>query len=237
MEAANSLRNAANFADGFVNLLKHSPGGAPVNINPAALANVLGDAANQIHTTTPEVKRGRKKKDAVPEGAEGEEGGKKKRKRGEKKEKVPRDPNAPKRPPSAYLLFQNEVRKEMMTKFPSMTYREVLAEISKVWTAMSEDDKAVRTTQSYRSSQRQHKSEWRARSRIVVRGGGSCSPPSSCGTFYHGPQQPCTRLISGIGETGVKEEGISSGSGSGASEGCGGIEAACGAACAGGDLG
>ncbi len=71
-----------------------------------------------------------------------EAGGKEKRKR---KEKAPKDPNAPKRPPSAYLLFQNDVRKDMQEKLPGKTYREVLTEISKRWTAMTEEQKAVRT--------------------------------------------------------------------------------------------
>src|ERR1700744_1223987 len=64
---------------------------------------------------------------------------KKKRKRREKK-----DPNEPKRPTSAYLLFQNEVRKYYVDKHPGKTYTEVLNEISKSWKGLSEEKKDVR---------------------------------------------------------------------------------------------
>ena len=66
-----------------------------------------------------------------------------KRKR-EKKEKKVRDPDAPKRPPSAYLLYQNEVRKAMQAKYPDLAYKEVLGKIAESWGAMTEQDKLVR---------------------------------------------------------------------------------------------
>ncbi|KIM20726.1 hypothetical protein M408DRAFT_54305, partial [Serendipita vermifera MAFF 305830] len=55
--------------------------------------------------------------------------------------KKPKDPNAPKRPPSAYLLYQNEVRKDIREQNPDMKYPEVLQEISKMWTALSDEEK------------------------------------------------------------------------------------------------
>ncbi|KZP21745.1 HMG-box [Athelia psychrophila] len=51
-------------------------------------------------------------------------------------------PNAPKRPPSSYILFQNEVRKELKAKYPDLPPPELVQMISKRWAAMSEDEKA-----------------------------------------------------------------------------------------------
>jgi hypothetical protein len=62
-----------------------------------------------------------------------------KRKRVTKK----KDPNAPKRPASSYLLFQNEVRKELKERFPTLTNTELLTMIKNQWTTMSDADKAV----------------------------------------------------------------------------------------------
>ncbi|KZV86447.1 hypothetical protein EXIGLDRAFT_622021 [Exidia glandulosa HHB12029] len=70
------------------------------------------------------------------------DGKKRKRKRGDKEKKV-RDPLLPKRPPSAYLLYQNEVRKHMQEKFKELPYKEVLGEISKAWNAMTPEDKQM----------------------------------------------------------------------------------------------
>ncbi|KAF9446741.1 HMG-box [Macrolepiota fuliginosa MF-IS2] len=70
-------------------------------------------------------------------GAPDDEDGPKKRKRATK----PKDPNAPKRPPSSYILFQNEIRKELKEKHPALTNPELLAMISDLWKKMSEDEK------------------------------------------------------------------------------------------------
>lgn len=66
---------------------------------------------------------------------EGEEGGKRKRKL--------KDPNAPKRPPSSYILYQNEIRQQIKKEHPEMTNSELLAFISKQWAEMDESEKAV----------------------------------------------------------------------------------------------
>ncbi|EJD00836.1 uncharacterized protein FOMMEDRAFT_51667, partial [Fomitiporia mediterranea MF3/22] len=60
------------------------------------------------------------------------------RKRGEKK---PKDPNAPRRPPSAYIIFQNEVRDEMKSINPGMVYHDVLNKISERWSKMTPEQK------------------------------------------------------------------------------------------------
>lgn len=67
-------------------------------------------------------------------------GGKKHRLR---KEKKPKDPNAPKRPPSAYLLFQNEIRDSIRADNPGMAYKEVLGVIANRWKALSDAEKRV----------------------------------------------------------------------------------------------
>lgn len=60
-----------------------------------------------------------------------------------RKEKRLRDPDAPKRPPSAYLLFQNEVRQEIRKKHPGMPYSEVLGKVSEAWKALTDEQRRV----------------------------------------------------------------------------------------------
>lgn len=54
-----------------------------------------------------------------------------------------KDPNAPKRPASSYLLFQNEIRKDIKEKFPNLNNTELLNVIKTQWAEMSEAKKAV----------------------------------------------------------------------------------------------
>lgn len=61
-----------------------------------------------------------------------------------KKEKKIKDPNAPKRPPSAYILFQNEVRDEIREKNPGMAYKDVLSMIAEKWKELQPEQKKVR---------------------------------------------------------------------------------------------
>ena len=76
---------------------------------------------------------GKRKADHTQEG----EGTKRKR------VKKPRDPDAPKRPPSSYLLFQNEVRQAMKKANPAMANHEILTNISQRWAEMSPEEKEV----------------------------------------------------------------------------------------------
>ncbi|GAA6006599.1 hypothetical protein JCM10207_004989 [Rhodosporidiobolus poonsookiae] len=76
---------------------------------------------------------------AVVDDADGDDS--KKRKRGPNKEKKVKDPNAPKRPPSAYIEYQNSVREEFRKQYPDLAYSEVLKKIGLVWQGMSDDDK------------------------------------------------------------------------------------------------
>jgi hypothetical protein len=73
-----------------------------------------------------------------------------------KKEKVkrvvkPKDPNAPKRPPSAYLIFQNAMREEMKAAHPEFSYKEILNEISERWKKISPEEKQVGVSSFSRS--------------------------------------------------------------------------------------
>ena len=60
-----------------------------------------------------------------------------------KREKKPKDPNAPKRPPSAYILFQNEVRDALRSSQPQLSYREVLDHIAERWKHLTDAQKKV----------------------------------------------------------------------------------------------
>lgn len=68
-----------------------------------------------------------------------------KRKRAEKKLK---DPNAPKRPASAYIMFQNEIRSKLKQDHPELNNNELMAHISELWGKLAEDQKAVSTSPS-----------------------------------------------------------------------------------------
>lgn len=63
----------------------------------------------------------------------------------EKRHRVskPKDPNAPKRPPSAYILFQNEVREAMRKEHPGNTYKEVMGIISQAWKDLPEGTRKI----------------------------------------------------------------------------------------------
>ncbi|WWC90772.1 uncharacterized protein L201_005709 [Kwoniella dendrophila CBS 6074] len=66
-----------------------------------------------------------------------------KEKERKKKEKKPRDPNAPKRPPSAYIFFQNEIRDEIRNSNPGIPYRDLLAVISQKWKDLTDAQRKV----------------------------------------------------------------------------------------------
>lgn len=103
---------------------------------------MLGNASKQLQLNLPNENHATPTRKKGARASPTEDDGKKKRKKTEKKIK---DPNAPKRPPSAYLLFQNEVRKEMQALFPDKPYHEVLSEISKKWSSLPDEEKAVCT--------------------------------------------------------------------------------------------
>ncbi|KAG9116815.1 hypothetical protein FRC07_007433, partial [Ceratobasidium sp. 392] len=70
-----------------------------------------------------------------------EKSGKRRRKTDATRRK--KDPLAPKRPPSAYILYQNDVRKQMQDKYPELPYSDVLGKISESWQTIDEGKKKV----------------------------------------------------------------------------------------------
>ncbi|KIK07627.1 hypothetical protein K443DRAFT_167654 [Laccaria amethystina LaAM-08-1] len=53
----------------------------------------------------------------------------------------PKDPNAPKRPASSYILFQNDVRKDLKEMHPELNNADLLTLISDQWKNMSSEEK------------------------------------------------------------------------------------------------
>ena len=174
-QAAESLRNAAALTEGFSALLQHASfvptshthsqllssvqlfsqynqlfGNNLQNGQSNTLPLLVANSLQQPPPTTGTPTDSRPPVPALPVSPtiEADDGAKGKRKRVvEKKEKKVKDPNAPRRPASAYILFQNDVRKEYVTRFPEKPYHEVLAEISKRWSAMTDQEKSVCATQ------------------------------------------------------------------------------------------
>ncbi|GAA5864079.1 hypothetical protein JCM1840_000696 [Sporobolomyces johnsonii] len=84
--------------------------------------------------------------------------GDQKRGRGPNKVKKEKDPNAPKRPPSAYLEYQNSVRQEFRERYPNDSYAEVLRKIGQLWRAMTDEQKKPWIDQ-YQDKQAEYKEE------------------------------------------------------------------------------
>ncbi|KAH9843788.1 high mobility group box domain-containing protein [Rhodofomes roseus] len=116
---AQQLRDCAAYADqlsGSVSGVPYNPAAMPLMqfpVPPGGLAAVASPATGKRKTREVEGKKTRKKK----------------------------DPLAPKRPPSSYLLFQNEVRSELKKTHPGMPNNELLGMIAKQWSEMSQEDK------------------------------------------------------------------------------------------------
>lgn len=110
---------------------------APGSISNPSLANIDPSLVN-IPTTLSAFANAQTAPSPVPLTAPVEE------KKKPKKEKKPKDPDAPKRPPSAYILFQNDVREKIRSQNPGMAYKDILAVISEQWKSLPEDAKKVR---------------------------------------------------------------------------------------------
>jgi len=91
----------------------------------------------EVESTT----KGKRKAASSPEDGDAS----KKRKRATK----PKDPNAPKRPASSYILFQNEVRKELKERHPDLTNADLLSLISEQWKQMSDEQKEASRVLSF----------------------------------------------------------------------------------------
>lgn len=109
------------------------PPAEPFNQYLNELKGIQGGASSS--TTGPKAKTLK-----TEEGGEGEGKKRGRKSTGTKKEK---DPNAPKRPASAYIIFQNELRPKLRQANPDMPYKDVLTKISEEWKAVPEDKKHV----------------------------------------------------------------------------------------------
>jgi hypothetical protein len=108
--------------------------GPPMGVNPQLNMKQMMPPPPQLPVVPVQPNGvGKRKADHTQEG----EGTKRKR------VKKPRDPDAPKRPPSSYLLFQNEVRQAMKKANPTMANHEILTSISQRWAEMSPEEKEV----------------------------------------------------------------------------------------------
>lgn len=137
MAVAHSMKECARMAETFAGYIKEG------SITPAAAALLPIDFSMHNGPAIGRAASGRKGAAAPNDGTEPTTG-----KRARKEKKI-RDPNAPKRPPSAYLLYQNSVREDTKKQFPNLPYQAVLAEISKAWHALSEEDRKVHMSLYY----------------------------------------------------------------------------------------
>lgn len=128
---SHQLQQASQIADQYHNIVQQMPytgNGVAVTL-PKALAGAPAAAA----PSGP----GRKRKATADANGDGETDGRRRRKR------EPKDPNRPKRPPSAYLFYQNEVRQDLKTTHPFTPHHELLGMIAKQWSMMSDVEKKV----------------------------------------------------------------------------------------------
>ena len=61
-----------------------------------------------------------------------------------KKEKKIKDPNQPKRPASAYILYQNDVRPNLQSLEAEMSYQDAMKKVSGMWKELTPEQKRVR---------------------------------------------------------------------------------------------
>ncbi|KAG7580114.1 hypothetical protein FFLO_00085 [Filobasidium floriforme] len=98
------------------------------------------------------------KKRKADEDAEGAGKGKR-----AKKEKKIKDPNEPKRPPSAYLAYQNAVREEVKKSQPDISYNALIGMIGEKWKAMTDEEK-----KPYQDRYEELAGEWKAKQRVYT---------------------------------------------------------------------
>lgn len=65
------------------------------------------------------------------------------------KKKADKDPNAPKKPLTAFMLYTNHRRPEVMKKQPGLKITEVSSHIGAEWKALTEEEKNVIFTSFY----------------------------------------------------------------------------------------
>jgi len=115
------MRDASHAAENFSNWFSQ------VNVQNFAVSFQGGPPGLMAHDASTAVPANDKKRKADQQE---EVTGKKKR---VPKEKKPKDKDAPKRPASAYLLYQNDIRKVIKEQNPSISNQELLQIIAKTW--------------------------------------------------------------------------------------------------------
>lgn len=148
---SNQLRASADVCDNFVRTMNsnaqaiQAARGAGTEQQPSFLPlGITPPAAPASAQTT------RQQQDSPQSTAELDANAKKISKRAKKLAKQAMDPDAPKRPASAYIEFQNEVREDMRKRHPELSYKEVMSKISDSWKALTEDERKVSSTASRR---------------------------------------------------------------------------------------
>ncbi|KII95983.1 hypothetical protein PLICRDRAFT_96769 [Plicaturopsis crispa FD-325 SS-3] len=101
---------------------------------PGFVINGGTNNVNNGHQAAAAAGRSKRKAEVLEDEADG--------KKKTRKKREPRDPDAPKRPASSYILYQNEVRKDIKEKNPGLSNSEILAIIGKKWASLSDADKA-----------------------------------------------------------------------------------------------
>ncbi|KAI1785324.1 HMG-box [Ganoderma leucocontextum] len=152
---ANNMKECAAVAEQYAHIISGVPYMGNPNMFPP-LAN--GQYPMPIMAPMTQDEPGKKRKSR---GDDGE---------GKKKAKKVKDPNAPKRPPSSYLLFQNDVRNELKQKNPGMRNNELLTAISTLWGKMGQVEKGA-----YETRNRELKDQWRANKAAYESGGAGAS--------------------------------------------------------------
>ncbi|KAI0786502.1 high mobility group box domain-containing protein [Abortiporus biennis] len=158
---ADSMRNCAQMADTFAQMVSQFPYNHPIIPNgqfavPAALPP----------PPPPMLGRGKRKAGDEADG------------RKSKRVKKPKDPNAPKRPASSYLLFQNEIRQELKAKNPTLPNNELLGVIAKMWKDMPKEEK-----DAYEARQKLAKDQWLAdKTAYKASQGGAPTDPTAATT-------------------------------------------------------
>jgi hypothetical protein len=134
LQLSHAFRATADSINNFLSFIAAARGGDDlfdiINCPPGVPPPFL------VAGTTPAPK-GKGKRPAAA--GDDEEGPKKRR-----SAKKVRDPNEPKRPPSAYLFFQNAVRHQMKETMPDSSYKDLLHEIGQKWKNMADADKKVK---------------------------------------------------------------------------------------------
>lgn len=159
--AAIAMRDAARVAEEFSNWFARVNDMKSI---PPPPSSSFGSAPSPPFDAPAGSKKRKAGKEASPPLVD--ENGKKKR---VVKEKKARDKDAPKRPASAYLLFQNEVRKDVKNEHPNMNNQELLNEVSRLWSAVSEKEKEmyVERHEALKSKYDKEKAEYDAKHGIV----------------------------------------------------------------------